>query len=137
MAVRYRWAMPHRLLPATLGRGAALCWLAVGLLLLRMATNGSFIDLALDDTPASRAVLDGVSAVLALLALVLAGSLAGRPRRGALVVSVAAGLLMTPVALPLLAVNHFSAVALPPLGLLAAVLSTQARRDLGASAVTR
>ena len=47
-----------------------------------------------------------------------------------MIASIAAGLLMTPVALPLLAVNHYSAVALPPLGLLAAILSFRAERDL-------
>ena len=113
-----------------MSRAAALCWLAMSLLLLRMATDGSFTDLALDDAPASRAILDGVSAVLALLALVLAGTLVLRPRRWPLIASIAAGLLMTPVALPLLAVNHYSAVALPPLGLLAAILSFRAERDL-------
>ena len=109
----------------------------MSLLLLRMATDGSFTDLALDDAPASRAILDGVSAVLALLAVVLAGALVLRPRRWPLVVSIAGGFLMTPVALPLLVVNHYSAVVLPPLGLLIALLSMRAARNLDRPADAR
>ena len=122
--------MLERMGPLTLGRFAAACWLVVGALLLRIATNGSFVDLAFDAEPRTRAWLAVACAVGAGLAVLLAASLALGARWWPLACSAIAGLLLIPIAVPLLAAQHGSAVALPPLGLLAALFSYRAGRGL-------
>ncbi len=119
---------PDRL---ALGRLAAACWLAVLLLTVRMATGGSFTDITLQWTPRSLAVTSGLCVGLIVLSVLLAARLATRPDPRNLLISACGGLMIVPLALPLLAIDHHdSAVLVPPLGLVIAAVSLLALRGI-------
>lgn len=116
----FRWRVPSRTL--------ALGWALVLVLLIRMATNGSFSHVTLQWEPRSRALLSGAGIVVSVLAVGLTVALALWPTRRLLGASLVLGVGMVPfgiAAFPL----HGSAVAVVLLGLMIAVASWLGRRD--------
>ena len=114
--------------PAILGRLAAAGWLLVLLLLIRMATSGSFAEISLQWAPRSRAMLTATGLVVAGLAAALAVLLVVRPTRRMFAVSALLGLFSVPFAIALLPI-HGSAAALVVIGPLIAAASWLGRRD--------
>ncbi len=114
----------------SLGIVTAAGWLLVVILLVRMATNGSFVEVTLQWDPRSRALVSAGCVALIALAFLLALRVATHPDARNLLISACCGLIIVPFALPLLAINHESAVLVPPLGLVIAAVSLIARRGI-------
>ena len=108
---------------SAIGRLAAAGWLVSVVLVIRIATNGTFTDLAVQSSSQGRALLAIAGLGLVGLGIVLAGLLATRPQARVFTASWLGALVLASYGIVQLALRHESAAVVIALGVAIGVLS--------------